>query len=216
MRYHTTSDSQPLITTIGSLTLTKLAVDPMDNNVYILNDSAKRAIVIDAANQADRICQITDQLNVGAIITTHRHDDHIQALDWMARRTPSRLICGTPDAMAITMKTHQHQQGVWTGDTVSYGQISLDVVGLVGHTPGAIALILETDGEPVHIFTGDSLFPGGLGKTASRADFDSLFADVKEHIFIYPDSTVIHPGHGDATTLGDERPHLDQWWERGW
>ena len=68
-----------------------------------------------------------------------------------------------------------------------------------------------------HLFVGDSLFPGGLGKTSSEGEFVRLFHDVKEHIFDrFDDDTVIHPGHGDATTVGAERPHLDEWWERRW
>ena len=62
-----------------------------------------------------------------------------------------------------------------------------------------------------------SLFPGGVGKTWKRGDFTQLLADVTSRVFdVYPDSTVVYPGHGDDTTLGAERPHLGEWRERGW
>ncbi len=65
--------------------------------------------------------------------------------------------------------------------------------------------------------TGDCLFPGGLGRTTKPNEFDSLYRDVTTKVFdVYDDSTVIYPGHGDDTTLGVERPHLDEWRARGW
>ena len=92
------------------------------------------------------------------------------------------------------------------------------MIGLVGHTPGSIALVLRGTGTgPTHIFSGDSLFPGGVGKTDSPADFASLLDDVTGKIFDrFCDQTIIHPGHGDSTTLGAERPQLAQWRARGW
>ena len=72
-------------------------------------------------------------------------------------------------------------------------------------------------GDATQLFTGDCLFPGGVGKTWKAGDFDQLLSDVTSRVFnVYDDSTVIYPGHGDDTTLGAERPHLDEWKERGW
>ncbi len=67
------------------------------------------------------------------------------------------------------------------------------------------------------LFTGDSLFPGGVGRTTSSEDFRSLIDDVRERIFDgLPDDTWFYPGHGDDSTLGEQRPHLDEWRSRGW
>ena len=91
-----------------------------------------------------------------------------------------------------------------------------EVIGLVGHTPGSITLAYAAD-DTTHLFTGDSLFPGGPGKTNSPADFASLIDDLETKIFgRFDDDTVVHPGHGDDTTLGAERPHLEEWRSRGW
>jgi glyoxylase-like metal-dependent hydrolase (beta-lactamase superfamily II) len=70
----------------------------------------------------------------------------------------------------------------------------------------------------VHLFTGDSLFPDGVGNTwGDAAAFDALYADVVARVFeVYSDETWVYPGHGNDTTLGSERPHLDQWRARGW
>ena len=68
-----------------------------------------------------------------------------------------------------------------------------------------------------NIFVGDSLFPGGVGKTTSEGDFVRLYKDVTQRLFdVYPDEAIVRPGHGAPTTLGAERPHMDEWWERRW
>jgi glyoxylase-like metal-dependent hydrolase (beta-lactamase superfamily II) len=87
----------------------------------------------------------------------------------------------------------------------------------VGHTPGSIALLYDDPRERAHLFTGDSLFPGGPGKTTNPTDFTSLMDDLEDKVFgRLPDETWVYPGHGKDTTLGTERPHLDEWRARGW
>ena len=79
-----------------------------------------------------------------------------------------------------------------------------------------MCVVAELDGVP-NLFVGDSLFPGGLGKTGSVADFELLFSDVSSRLFDrFPDDAVVWPGHGASTTLGAERGSLGSWWERKW
>ena len=74
----------------------------------------------------------------------------------------------------------------------------------------------DPEGFP-HVFTGDCLFPGGVGRTTSPESFQSLYSGVRDKLFgRLPDETWVYPGHGDDTTLGVERPHLDEWAARGW
>ena len=88
---------------------------------------------------------------------------------------------------------------------------------LRGHTPGSVALSFRDADGTDHLFSGDSLFPGGVGKTSGRADFEQLLGDVRSQLFdAFDDEAHVHPGHGDPTTLGQERPQLDEWAERGW
>ena len=102
-------------------------------------------------------------------------------------------------------------------DRLEVGDCALDVIHLVGHTPGSIALLYDDpDGAP-HLFTGDCLFPGGVGKTHTPEDFDSLLTGVVARVFNQlPDETWVYPGHGADTTSGAERPSLAEWKERGW
>jgi glyoxylase-like metal-dependent hydrolase (beta-lactamase superfamily II) len=103
------------------------------------------------------------------------------------------------------------------GSTVTVGDITLDVVVLVGHTPGSVALRYDDPDGHAHLFTGDSLFPGGVGRTTRPEDFDSLLHDVTTKLFdTMPDDTWFYPGHGNDSTLGAERPALPEWAARRW
>jgi glyoxylase-like metal-dependent hydrolase (beta-lactamase superfamily II) len=199
-----------------TVTLTKLSVGPMDNNAYLLRAGAA-SLLIDAAADAERLLAVTGP-TLDAVVTTHRHRDHWQALSAVGEATGAALLCGRPDVDAIaTGAWVEGLVGLWDGDRVSVGEESLDVLGLVGHTPGSIALAYQNPAGLTHLFTGDSLFPGGVGRTSNRADFQNLLHDVETKLFDrFGDEAVVHPGHGDDTTLGAERPHLAEWRARGW
>ncbi len=196
--------------------ITRLSVGPMDNNAYLLLDAGV-AVVVDAAADAPALLRALGRTPLRAVVTTHRHHDHVGALADVVRATGARVFAGTPDAEAVADAAGVDVAGLWDGDVVTVGATRLEVIGLVGHTPGGIALAHTPDDRPAVVFTGDSLFPGGVGRTHSPADFASLLTDVTTKLFDrFGDDTVIHPGHGAPTTLGAERPHLDAWLARGW
>ena len=201
----------------SSVTMTKISVGPMDNNAYLLQSAGGATVLVDAANDSGRLLKIIGDEPLDTIVTTHRHGDHWQGLAAVAEATGARLIGGRPDIDAIAQGARVGGLvGVWDGDQVELGEESLAVIGLVGHTPGSITLAY-TDGGPLHLFTGDSLFPGGPGRTRSPEDFTSLMDDLEAKIFgRFDDDAVVHPGHGDDTTLGAERPHVGEWRARGW
>jgi glyoxylase-like metal-dependent hydrolase (beta-lactamase superfamily II) len=205
--------------TLGALTITKVSVGPMDNNAYLLVcQSTGEALLIDAANEANRLLDLLghgpDRPDLRAIVTTHRHGDHWQALGAVAGATGARTVAHPVDAPELPVPPDLL---VGHGDTVNVGSVPLEVIHLRGHTPGSIALLhRDTDGTP-HLFTGDSLFPGGPGRTWSADDFTSLMDDLASRIFDrLPDETWFYPGHGRDSTLGAERPHLAGWRARGW
>lgn len=216
---HVDPQGAPATRELPDVTITKLSVGPMDNNAYLLVARATGdAVLIDAANDADRILELVDgtdaPVRVRSIVTTHRHDDHWQALAAVAERTGATTYAGAPDAEAIPVPTAVPLQH---GDTVPLGDGTLEVIALRGHTPGSVALVYRDPAGSPHLFTGDSLFPGGPGKTWSAPDFESLVTDLEDRIFAtLPDETVVYPGHGDDTTLGTERPHVEEWRTRGW
>lgn len=217
---HVTPGGEPLIERLSAtVTLTKVSVGPMDNNAYLLQSTTGATMLIDAANDADRLLRIVGtDTPLDTIVTTHRHGDHWQALADVAAATSAQLIAGRPDVDAIaTGAWVEDVKGVWDGDQIALGDESLEVIGLVGHTPGSIALVYQSVDGTAHLFTGDSLFPGGPGKTQSPEDFASLMADLETKVFDrFDDASHVHPGHGDDTSLGAERPHLAEWHARGW
>jgi glyoxylase-like metal-dependent hydrolase (beta-lactamase superfamily II) len=215
---HVEPGGPPLVQRLStSVTMIKVSVGPVDNNAYLLQGSGGNCVLIDAANDDDRLLKIISEQPLDTVVTTHRHADHWQALPSVAAATGARLICGQPDLEAISDGAGvEGLLGVWDGDQIELGGEPLDVIGLVGHTPGSITLAYAGAGG-VHLFTGDSLFPGGPGKTNTPSDFRSLMNDLESKIFDrFDDDTVVHPGLGDDTTLGTERPHLAQWRKRGW
>ncbi len=214
---------------LSGLRISKLSVGPMDNNTYLLECTATGdALLIDAANEADRILELVNGVSLRRIVTTHRHGDHWQALSDVVEKTGAATSAHPLDAALLPVRV---SDPVEHGDTVSVGQVELGVLHLRGHTPGSIALLWADDGHhphpshrsdelrpAAHLFTGDSLFPGGPGNTFGNAeDFVSLMDDLEERVFdTLPDDTWIYPGHGSDTTLGAERPHLVEWRARGW
>jgi glyoxylase-like metal-dependent hydrolase (beta-lactamase superfamily II) len=203
---------------VEGITVTKLAVGPMDNNAYLLRStSTGEALLIDAANEAGRLIELIGDTPVTWIVTTHRHGDHWQALAEMQAATGAAVIAHPDDADELPVPVHDH---VVDGDVIRFGDAALSVIHLRGHTPGSVALCYDAEGALAgspHLFTGDSLFPGGPGKTASPENFTSLMNDLEARVFgKLPDATWVYPGHGDDTTLGAERPHLPEWRARGW
>lgn len=199
-----------------TLSTESIVVGPLENNAYLLDDGAGHHVLVDAADEADRLLRWIADRPVETIITTHRHADHIGALAELAAATGARLLAGSPDAAAIGRSTGVEPVGVWDGDTIDVGAERLEVIGLVGHTPGSIALVVPT-APALTLLTGDSLFPGGVGRTTSPEDFDHLLTDVTTKLFArFGDEVRVLPGHGAPTTLGAERPQLDQWRARGW
>jgi glyoxylase-like metal-dependent hydrolase (beta-lactamase superfamily II) len=202
---------------LPALTIVKLAVGFLSNNVYLLRCTASgEGLLIDAADEAPRIRKLVsfEGPPVSAILTTHRHPDHWQALAAIADDAGAAIYAGDADADALPVAVDERLQ---QGDTITVGDLTLDVIALRGHTPGSVAVVYRDPSGIPHLFTGDSLFPGGVGKTTTPADFQSLIDDVEQRIFdVLPDETWVYPGHGDDTTLGVERPHLGEWRARGW
>jgi glyoxylase-like metal-dependent hydrolase (beta-lactamase superfamily II) len=200
---------------IGDVTLTKIAVGEMHNNAYLLVNESGQGLLIDAAAEPRRLLEMIGDTPVAKIVTTHRHPDHWQALAEVKAATGAVTVAHPADAPGIPVPTDEL---VGDGGTIEFGDTLLHVTQLVGHTPGSIALTLNAAGPQPQLFTGDCLFPGGIGNTQKdAARFDSLYAGVVAKIFDrLPDETWVYPGHGGDTTLGAERPHLEEWRERGW
>ena len=207
----------PDVRELPGLTITKLAVSDMANNVYLLRDSATGdGLLIDAAAEPEAVLELIGEGGIGTVVTTHGHWDHHRALPQVVEATGAQTVAHPADADDLPVPV---ARPVEHGDTVRVGEQTLEVIHLRGHTPGSIALVWRGPGDAgTHVFTGDSLFPGGVGNTQKDASrFASLIDDVEQRLFgALPDETWVYPGHGTDTTLGAERPHLGEWRARGW
>ncbi|HEY8702652.1 MAG TPA: MBL fold metallo-hydrolase [Arthrobacter sp.] len=213
-----------LIHNLRDITIRRTSVSGMDNNVYLLTAKQSGAqLLIDAADDlpailgmlADAAADTAATPRLGLIATTHQHWDHVRALAGLVEATGTQTAAGTNDAPALPVRVDVLLDH---GDVRNFDGFDVTAVHLRGHTPGSVALVYRDPDGPAHIFSGDSLFPGGVGNTQQDPGrFNQLIADVSGRLFdVYPDDTVVHPGHGKPTTLGAERPHLQEWRARGW
>jgi glyoxylase-like metal-dependent hydrolase (beta-lactamase superfamily II) len=203
----------------GPLRVRKLSVGAMDNNVYVLGcRETGRALLLDVADQPERLLAATADVDLVAAAQTHGHWDHVRAWEELADGHGWEVWGhrGDVDAELFPREPDRHLDD---GDVLEVGELRVEVLHVPGHTPGSLLYLVEGQGtEHPHLFTGDSLFPGGVGNTFGDADaFEQLLSGIVGRVFErLPDETWVYPGHGDDTTLGDERPRLDEWRERGW
>lgn len=194
----------------GGVRVTKLAVGSYDNNVYVVASDGE-AILVDGAAEPERILAAIEGLSVQAVVETHGHFDHVQALPALVEALGVPVRAHPADRMPV------RAEPVSDGERLTVGSVTLEAMHTPGHTPGSVCYLLRTpDGSPPHLFTGDTLFPGGPGNTRGDAeDFATILASL-DRLFELPDETRVSPGHGLDTTIGRERPYLPVWRERGW
>jgi glyoxylase-like metal-dependent hydrolase (beta-lactamase superfamily II) len=191
------------------LELSHLSVGSMDNNVYILIcPSTNESIIVDAANDASRILEAVAGTKVRYILQTHGHADHVQAMIELKDATRAPIAVHPADAAMLPLPPDILFQD---GDRLPFGSHEILVLHTPGHTPGGVCFLLGS-----WLISGDTLFPGGPGNTKSAlGDFPVIIESVRRLLSLPPETEVL-PGHGKATTIGAELPHLDEWIERGW
>ena len=190
--------------------ITRVVVGPMVNNVFVVRCvETGQAVLVDAADEPDVLREVSEWLGVGDVLTTHGHGDHIQAVP--AMRSAGHRV-GVAEADAPMLRDHDFI--IEHDSVIEVGRLRLRAVHTPGHTPGSTCLLVE--GSPV-LLAGDTLFPGGPGNTRRNpVDFATIIRSIQQRLLTLPDDTVVMPGHGDDTTIGAERPHLQEWIDRGW
>jgi glyoxylase-like metal-dependent hydrolase (beta-lactamase superfamily II) len=189
----------------------KLVVGPVDNNVFVLRcRRTGEAVLLDAANEHEKLLDLARTLGVRTVLETHGHWDHIQAVPQM-RDAGYSVYVTEEDA---EMLDGAYDEVLEDETVIEVGDLRLHTIKTPGHTPGSICFRLE---DAPLLFSGDTLFPGGPGATKfPGGDFETIIASIDRKLFTLPPDTLVLPGHGDDTTIGTERPHLDEWIDRGW
>lgn len=188
-----------------------VVVGPMDNNVYVLRcRESGEAVLIDAANEHERLLDLCERLNVGRVLETHGHWDHIQAVP-AVRDAGYRVGITAADADMLP----SYDDLLEDESVIAVGRLRLHTIHTPGHTPGSMCFRIE--GSPV-LFSGDTLFPGGPGNTSFEGgDFPTIIRSIEDRLFSpLPADTLVLPGHGASTTIGKESPSLQEWIDRGW
>ncbi|NNE95633.1 MAG: MBL fold metallo-hydrolase [Acidimicrobiales bacterium] len=192
------------------LEIHKLVVGPVDNNVFVLRcRHTGDAVLLDAANEHERLLDLCRSLNVRTVLETHGHWDHIGAVTEVR---DAGYEVGVTAADAHMLPSYDY---VLEDDTViQVGRLRLRTILTPGHTPGSICFRVEN--KPL-LFSGDTLFPGGPGATKFEGgNFDHIIESIDRKLFTLDADTIVMPGHGDDTLIGTERPHLQEWIDRGW
>ena len=190
----------------------RLVVGSYDNNVFVVRcRETGDAVLIDAANEHEKLLELCTRLNVRRVLETHGHWDHIQAVPAM-REAGLEVAIAAADAPML--KDVGYDVFIDDAEIIEVGNLRLHAIHNPGHTAGSISFHVE--GTPL-LFSGDTLFPGGPGNTKFEgSSFETIIDSIDNRLFTFPASTIVLPGHGVDTTIGNERPHLQEWVDRGW
>jgi len=191
-------------------------IGPYQNNIFILSDAeSEEAYIIDAGFEPEQIAAAASGLKVKAILITHGHQDHHANVGKLKELLKVPVGIGMDDAVQLSVEPDAL---IVDQQSFSVGPHAFQAIHTPGHTPGSTCFVLGSNaGSTRHLFTGDTLFPGGPGNTdKDPARFERIISSIRERLFSLPDETVVYPGHGRDTTIGQERPHLAEWIARGW
>ncbi len=185
----------------------------VDNNVWVIGD-AQECVVIDAPHAARPILELVGDRRLVAIFCTHAHDDHVSAVGDLVAATGATAYLHPADRVLWDrVQASPPGADLADGQVVTVGDVDLHVLHTPGHAPGACCFHSPALGV---VFTGDTLFAGGPGATGrSYSDFGTIVTSVRERLLTLPADTVVLTGHGDATTVGAEAPHVHEWLDRG-
>jgi glyoxylase-like metal-dependent hydrolase (beta-lactamase superfamily II) len=182
----------------------------VDNNIWVVGDD-EECVVIDAPHSVDDILAVVGDRRVRAIVCTHAHDDHVRVAPALRERVVAPILLHPDDRplWELTHTDHLWDVDLSDGQEISVAGTVLRVLHTPGHAPGGVCLHAPDLGC---VFTGDTLFQGGPGATGrSFSDRPTLEASIREKLFGLPDDTVVHTGHGDDTTIGEEAEVLGRW-----
>ncbi len=190
--------------------LCALPVGTFENVVYAVRDpDTREGYVIDAGWEPDTIAEAAADMKVQGILITHGHWDHHDELDALKAKIGAPSGVGELDQ---DMLKSRPDFTIADRQELPFGKSVLRAIHTPGHTPGSTCFTVGT-----LLFSGDTLFPGGVGNTKNdTGHFYTLIRSVKHRLFALPNDTAVYPGHGDSTTIGAEKPHLDEWMARGW
>lgn len=185
----------------------------VDNNVWVVGDDAE-CVIVDPAHDAAPILEAVGDRRVVAVLCTHAHDDHISAAADVVEATGAPAYLHPDDRVLWDrVLPAAPDQELADGQRLDVAGKPIEVLHTPGHSPGSCCFLLPDLGV---VLTGDTLFQGGPGATGrSFSDFGTIVVSISEKLLTLPEETTVLTGHGDSTTIGDEKPHRQEWIDRG-
>ena len=201
--------------------LKSLVVGPIAANCYIIGDeSTKEGAIIDPGDEADKILRVVEQtgLQIKFLIATHGHFDHTAAVSSIKKNLECDFILHQKDIPFIQHSKRSAQQWgfnieqvpepnktIEEGDILTLGNLELRIIHTPGHSPGGISIYIAS--EKI-VFTGDTLFQGSIGRAdLMLGSMEDLIHSIKTKLYTLPDETVAYTGHGEPTTIGNEKQY---------
>jgi glyoxylase-like metal-dependent hydrolase (beta-lactamase superfamily II) len=184
----------------GDVRVVKIgSMGPYDNNAYIVRDvAAGEALLVDMPLDEQPLLEaIAAEGGVRTIIATHWHPDHWMTYDAVRAATGAPVLVGSSE---VKIPKERIDGRLDDGAEVKVGSIRIGILHTPGHTPGSISLRIGRV-----VITGDTLFNGGPGKTSARGDLETIIASITAKLLPLPEETVVLPGHGVITTIGESR-----------
>jgi len=176
----------------------KLPLGPFGTNAYIIVcQKTQDSVLIDAPAEADTLLENLKGANIKYILMTHNHMDHTGTLTELHSKLQVPLAVHEADATGLPEKPDILLND---GDTLTVGDLKIEVIHTPGHTPGGLCFRTGN-----YLMSGDTIFTGGPGKTRSPAALKQIIESITGKIFVLPDDTQIHPGHGESTILKKEK-----------
>lgn len=199
----------------------RLVFSPIDVNTYILADNDNECVIIDCGCYSDeefkRFADFLEQKNLEPVLllNTHCHLDHIFGNGRFLEKYKTGFQCHRLDesnrknsvkqAMFFGLRMDEPPEPaglIDDGQTIFFGSNKIKALHVPGHSPGSLAYYIEKEGI---VFTGDALFAGSIGRTdLPGGDYDTLIYSIKNKLFTLPSETVVYPGHGESSTIGEE------------
>ena len=187
----------------------RLSLGPFGTNSYILRCmKTGEGAIIDAPGDSDKVLEALKGINPKIILMTHDHMDHVGALTELKSSLNIPVAAHPSDTRGLPLSPDKMLED---GEIINIGEIALKVIHTPGHTPGSVGFLTGR-----YFLAGDTLFPGGPGKTRSPEALGQILETLTNKVFILPDETEVHPGHGDSTTLGKERPAFEAFKAKGY
>lgn len=194
---------------------------PLQTNAYVLTNGQGEGVIIDPGMNPEELLAYVQELKIQAILLTHAHFDHIGGLEEVRQKTgaPVYIHSLERDWLTDAAKNGSDRWPMVTApitcqpaeNTLKHDEV-LELIGLSirvlhtpGHSPGSVSYYMEGEGL---VISGDALFAGSIGRTdLPGGDYDTLIKSIKEYLFNLPDQTVVYPGHGPETSIGQEKKY---------